>query len=325
MSPVGWLNPARVLQCWAVFSEGSHGRKIWHHSTGVAGRIERCDVELAFADAQAGSAVALFVQVGVGLAKGGLLGCWTRLEAVHIVVPIALDMGHANQVDQGQVLLHRQTGLHRQVFGRHEIAPWRGRFLVPGDAASGVQQRAVHPFAGFAGDAGVAPFAGHHKGVEQAIGFVHDDGHAQVHFVQVDVHRVQAVDGLFDEQDAGHQPLQGGLGTHARQQFVQLLGALVLLVAVQRGVVGLGQAVQHRGDGAEPINVGVDAAADLEFVIPVTVDLQHFLQSFGQSVVDGLGYVLPRDGVQQAHGVPRVQCCGWLEAGQKRGHVQALK
>ena len=90
-------------------------------------------------------------------------------------------------------------------------------------------------------------------------------------------------------------------------------------------MVGLGQAVQHRGDGAEPIDVGVDAAADLEFVIAVAVDLQHFLQGFWQAVVHGLGHVLPCDGVQQAHGVPRVQGGGWLEADQKRGHVQALE
>ncbi len=44
----------------------------------MAGCIERGDVEPALADVQAGSAAAVFVKVGVGLAKGCLWAWWAR-------------------------------------------------------------------------------------------------------------------------------------------------------------------------------------------------------------------------------------------------------
>ena len=56
-----------------------------------------------------------------------------RRHAVDVVMAVALHMRDAQQVDQRQVLLHRQAGLRRQVFGRHEVA--RRAFLARSTAA----------------------------------------------------------------------------------------------------------------------------------------------------------------------------------------------
>ena len=45
-----------------------------------------------------------------------------RRHAVDVVVAVALDMRDAQQRHQRQILLQRQPGLDRQVFGAHEVA-----------------------------------------------------------------------------------------------------------------------------------------------------------------------------------------------------------
>ena len=48
----------------------------------------------------------VLVDVGVGSKKSLLLGDGQGGHAVYIVVAVAFDMGDAEQVDEGEVLLH---------------------------------------------------------------------------------------------------------------------------------------------------------------------------------------------------------------------------
>src|SRR5262249_43493818 len=66
-----------------------------------------------------------------------------------------------------------------------------------------------------------------------------------------------AVDGLLDEQDALNQALQSGRRLHTPPQIEQGIKIIILLVAVQRDMVGPGDAVQHRRNFDEALQVGV--------------------------------------------------------------------
>ena len=85
-----------------------------------------------------------------------------RRHAVDVVVAVALDVRDAQQVDQRQVLLHRQAGLRRQVFGRHEVAR-RACSAFQCRAARRVEHRLVEALAGLRRHAGVAARARLHE------------------------------------------------------------------------------------------------------------------------------------------------------------------
>ena len=79
---------------------------------------------------------------------------------------------------------------------------------------------------------------------------------------------------------------------------------LELLVAVERGEIGLWYAVEHRGDARQAIDVGVEGARDLELEMVVAVGCDHFLQAFRQTVVETCtGGLRLRQRVDQANGV----------------------
>ena len=62
--------------------------------------------------------------------KRGLLGLGQARHAVDIVVSVAFDVADADQIDQRQILLHREAGLGGQVLAGHEIAR-RARLGIP--------------------------------------------------------------------------------------------------------------------------------------------------------------------------------------------------
>src|SRR5574341_2623309 len=71
-------------------------------------------------------------------------------HAVHVVVPIALDVRKPEQRYEREVLLQREPGLDGEVLAAHEIA------LAPRRAARAVDERLVETLAGLRGHASVA-------------------------------------------------------------------------------------------------------------------------------------------------------------------------
>ena len=86
-----------------------------------------------------------------------------------------------------------------------------------------------------------------------------------------------AVDRLLDEQDAGDQARQLRRGLHPPPQIEQGIEIVILLVAVERHVIGLGYAVQHRRDLGKALQVGVRVAADLELEEGVAIGRNDLL------------------------------------------------
>ena len=112
-----------------------------------------------------------------------------------------------------------------------------------------------------------------------------------------------AVDRLLDEQDARDQALQLRRSLHAPPQIEQRFEIVILLVAVERDVVGPGDAVQHGRDFHQPLQIGVDHAAHLELEKSVAIGGNHLCQRLRQAVGGGAG--MAGDGVDQAD---RVAC-----------------
>ena len=177
------------------------------------------------------------------------LGVRPAGEAVDEVVAVALDVGQAEQRDQGQVLLHRQAGLRRQVLAREEEADVVA-LGVPEPAARQVDDRLVEALAVLRRDAAVAEGAGAHEGIELAVGLVDDHRPKARQRRDAARERDLALDRLLDEERRGAELLQRRLGLHRAPQVDDRVDVLVLLVAVERDVQRLGAPVEHAGDPA---------------------------------------------------------------------------
>ena len=70
-----------------------------------------------------------------------------------------------------------------------------------------------------------------------------------------------ALDRLLDEERRRAQPLQRRLGLHRLPQLGDRLDVFVLLVAVERDVDRLADAVEHAGDPRQALEVGLEVAA----------------------------------------------------------------
>ena len=81
------------------------------------------------------------------------------------------------------------------------------------------------------------------------------------------------------------QALQPRRALHAPPQIEQGGEIVVLLVAVERGMIGAGDRVQHRRDLGEALQIGVDVAADLELEEGVAVGRDDFFERLRQAVV----------------------------------------
>ena len=139
--------------------------------------------------------------------KHGLLGRGQACHAVHIVMSVAFYVRDADEIDQRQILLHRQACLSGQILAGHETAG-RTCLGVPVRAACGIENGFVQPLAAFAGDARIAEAAGARERAEFVIGFVDDDWLYARQRRQVAIERMRTGDRLFDEQDARDQSLQ---------------------------------------------------------------------------------------------------------------------
>ena len=86
------------------------------------------------------------------------------------MMPVALDMGETEQVDERQILLHCESGLGGEIFSRHEIT--RAAIHIQCPASRRVEQRAIEALAVLARYTGIAMGDGLHKGIESVVGFV---------------------------------------------------------------------------------------------------------------------------------------------------------
>ena len=82
---------------------------------------------------------------------------------------------------------------------------------------------------------------------------------------------------------------------HAPPQIEQRVEIVILLVAVERDMVGPGDAVQHGRDLDQPLQIGVDHAAHLELEKSVAIGRNHLFQRLRQAVGGGAG--MAGDGV----------------------------
>ena len=213
-------------------------------------------------------------------------------------------MGDAQQIDQRQILLHRQAGLGGQVLGRHEVACCTA-VGVPLRAARGVENRLVEALAGLGRHAIVAARARQFEGVQSAVGFIDDHRQAQRAAGEIDLESRRALDRLLDEQDRSDEALQPGGAAHACEKLGHRRCMLVLLVAVKRGEVRGGAVVEHRGNCRQARDVRCKIAAHLEFEIAMPVGSHHFLEGFGQTVADTFVQVRGGDRVDHADGMAR--------------------
>src|ERR1700737_3712355 len=102
--------------------ERREGRPIGVRVGGEAHVRERADGKPSVADLYPPRAPTVLVEVGVCGEKVVLLALRQRGHAVDVMMAVALDMGEPEQVDQGEILLHRQSGLGGEILTGHEVA-----------------------------------------------------------------------------------------------------------------------------------------------------------------------------------------------------------
>ena len=112
-----------------------------------------------------------------------------------------------------------------------------------------------------------------------------------------------------------------GRGLHALPQIEQGGEVVVLLVAVERDVIGLRDGVEHRRDIGEALQIGVDRAANLELEEAVAVVRNHVLERLRQSVADIAG--MAGNGIEEADGVARGDAHRRRELRQEAPQVEA--
>ena len=89
------------------------------------------------------------------------------------MMPVALDVRHAEERHERQVLLHAQARLGGEVLGGHEVTPAGG---IPVRTARRIQDGLVEPLAHLARDAEVPERPGGGKAPELRVGLVDDHG-----------------------------------------------------------------------------------------------------------------------------------------------------
>ena len=111
-------------------SSRSKRRPIGICAGGKTDTRERANGKAAIFDFHPDGAAAALVKVGMRREKGVLLALRHSRHAVDVMVAIALDMGQAEQVHEGNILLQGQARLRREIFARHEISLAAG-FGIP--------------------------------------------------------------------------------------------------------------------------------------------------------------------------------------------------
>ena len=136
--------------------------------------------------------------------------------------------------------------------------------------------------------------------------------------------RLGAGDRLLDEQDRRLEPRQPRLRADPAPQVDDRVDVIELLVAVERREIGLRDAVEHRGDARQAIDVGIERARDLELEIAVAVGRDHLLQALRQAVVEPLaGEFRLRQRVDQTDGVAREDRRRRRKAREERVEIEA--
>src|SRR6476659_4191637 len=99
---------------------------------------------------------------------------------------------------------------------------------------------------------------------------------------------------------------------------------LELLVAVQGREIRLRNAVEHRGDAGETIDVGIKRTCHLELEIALSVASNHFFEALRQAVVEPLaGGVCLRQRVHEPHRVARKDRWGRAQICQESVEIEA--
>ena len=112
-----------------------------------------------------------------------------------------------------------------------------------------------------------------------------------------------------------------GPALHTPPQIEQGIEIVILLVAVERDVIGPGNAVKHCRDFGEAPQVGVRVAADLELEEGVAIGRNDLLQRFRETVID-LARLAGND-VHQADRVARGDARAGCQLREETLHVEA--
>ena len=193
-------------------------------------------------------------------------------HAVDEVMAVALDMGQPEQRDQRQVLLHADARPGGEVLGRHEVARAPASALSLRDAR-GVEDRLVEALAVLARDAGVAERQRRRERRQLAVGFVDDQ-------------RLQPWPAASTERDSATARLIGcsmnSVDCDQPRQRRRLAHCAATArrcprrrrtARCRRAWRGSRRqrAVEHGGDAGQPLEVGLDVAADLQLVVAAAV------------------------------------------------------
>src|SRR4029453_14303670 len=95
------------------------------------------------------------------------------------------------------------------------------------------------------------------------LGFVESPRLEALECRYIDVESTLAVDRLLNEQHAGKEALESRRGLPAPPQIKQSIQVVILLVAVERDVVGRIDAVQYRGDLEQALQIALHRACEL--------------------------------------------------------------
>src|SRR5262249_13530499 len=121
--------------------------------------------------------------------------------------------------------------------------------------------------------------------------------------------------------DARKEAREAGRSLHPPPQIEQGGEVVVLLVAVERDVIGLRYRVEYRRDVDQALQIGVDRAADLELEKGVAVVRDHVRERLRQAVADLAG--MTGDGVDEADGVARGDAYGRRKLRQEAPQIEA--
>ncbi len=192
-------------------------------------------------------------------------------------------------------------------------------------AARRVQDRFVEPLARFRRHAGVAKLASAREHAQLAVGLVDQQRHLRGKRRHRACQRVGATDRLLDEDRARGQPLEGRGLVHAPPQRGNALDIVVLLVAIERGLVRRTRSIEHRRDAREPIEILIELAADFQLEVTMTIALDHLFERLGQTVVARGLHVARGDRIDHADGMARIENGGRVQCAEPTREIEALQ
>ena len=243
-------------------------------------------------------------------------------EAIDVMVPVALDVAESEHTCQCEVLLHRESRLHRQVFCRQEVAPRRR--AVPERTSGRVEQRFVDTLATLARNAGVAERARRRKRVEGRVGLVDQQRlrARKLRYIRFQSQRTRQR--LLQVQRRGNQAGERRRRAGLTPEFGDRRHVRELLIAVQRDGV-LRQPVEDDGDLGQATQVRIRISTELELEVSVPVDIDYLLECLRQTITGAAARVVRLDRIEHAHRVAGRNSGERPEPAKESAKVEARK